>query len=328
MYRRPDDLVRPNATRRAGAPGGSDPGVLPSLEIAGAVAGRRQVFSGRGRIFCGLSPALLSRQAVSGLVAVARSGRRMTYEAILGYIGEYVCKDGGERRIRSAAYAVALIGLVCAAQAEQGGFGNITKTLTFHIPAQPLAIALQEYGEKAGVQVLYESNSAVGRISNAVDGDFSPGAALEILLSGSGLKVRYSSPEAITLTNPSTLDDVPPSHPLDSMADLSLGTLRVRGATEEADQGGLRDFSATVQSDIQSALRRNARTRGGNYRLVLDLWVDPSRTIQRTELAQSTGDRERDATVQAALQGLVISRPAPPKTPQPVRVVIVVRALQ
>jgi hypothetical protein len=176
--------------------------------------------------------------------------------------------------------------------------------------------------------VLYESNSAGDRISSAVDGDFTRSAALEILLNGSGLKVSYSGPEAITLTNPSAADDGPPSHPLAGSADLSLGTLRVRGSAEDLDEAGLRDFSATVQSDIQSALQRNARTRAGSYRLVLDLWVDPSRTIQRTELARSTGDRERDATVQAALQGLVISRPAPPRTPQPVRVVIVVKPLQ
>ena len=224
-------------------------------------------------------------------------------------------------------YGAVLIGAVCVAQAQQRGIDNPAPTLAFHIPAQPLASALQAYGEKAGVQVLYESESAAGRISGAVEGNFTPGAALDILLDGSGLQVRYSGPTAITLAPPSAEADQPPPHPL-AGADLSLGTLRVHGSTEEADGAGLHDFSASVQSDIQGALRRNAKTRAGSYRLVLDLWVDPSRTIQRTELAQSTGDRERDAMVRGALQGLVISRPAPPNTPQPVRVVIVVKALQ
>ena len=311
--------MRPKSIGRAGRLDRAERGVSRSLEITGW----RRVPGADGRLDA-FSPWPFSCRVAVRLVAIAHSGWRATCATVL----DSLRVEDGERRTRLAVYALALIGAVCAAQAQQGGIDNTTRTLTFHIPAQPLANALQAYGERAGVQVLYESNSAGDRISSSVDGDFTRSAALEILLNGSGLKVSYSGPEAITLTHPSAAADGPPSHPLAGSADLSLGTLRVRGAAEDADEAGLRDFSATVQSDIQSALQRNARTRAGNYRLVLDLWVDPSRTIQRTELARSTGDRERDATVQAALQGLVISRPAPPKTPQPVRVVIVVKALQ
>ena len=204
--------------------------------------------------------------------------------------------------------------------------------MAFHIPAQPLAGALQAFGERTGIQLLYESDSAAGLDSAAVEGDFTPSEALTVLLNGSGLKVRYSSPDAITIALPPARSDEPPSHPLAgadlSGADLSLGTLRVRGASDDSDRAQLHDFIASVQSDVQTALRRDPRTRSGSYRLVVDLWLDSSRAVQRTELFQSTGDRDRDTTVRGVLQGLVISRAAPPTAHQPVRVVIAVKSLQ
>jgi hypothetical protein len=318
--------MRPKSIERGG-PFGAKRDSSRRLEFFAAFAGWSRLPRANGKPY-GSSWSRFAGQIAVQLFDIARAGWRVTHQRVLGCLGV----DDGERRIHLAACAVVLISAVCAAQAEQHGTGNTMRTLAFHIPAQPLANALQEYGQKAGIQVLYESNSAAGRMSSAVDGDFTPGAALELLLSGSGLRVHYSGPEAVTLANPSgdssAADDGPPSHPLAGSTDLYLSPLRVRGTAEDVDETALSEFSATVQSDIERALRRSARTRGGNYRLVLDLWVDASRIVQRTELARSTGDRERDATVQEVLQGLVISRPAPPKTPQPVRVVIAVKALQ
>ncbi len=70
--------------------------------------------------------------------------------------------------------------------------------IEFSIPAQQLASALQAYGERTGVQVLYESNSATGRTSTSVEGPLTPEDALNLLLKGSDLKVQYVRPDAIT----------------------------------------------------------------------------------------------------------------------------------
>jgi hypothetical protein len=224
-------------------------------------------------------------------------------------------------------YAALAFAGVCAAGAEERPDVNPTQPMAFHIPAQPLASALQAYGQATGVQVLYESTSAVGRRSAEVEGHFTPDAALGLLLTGTELKVRYIRPDAITLAVPTADGDGPPATPL-LTADLSLGTLRVRGTRDNDDTARLHDYSESVQTDIQKALQKNTRTRAGSYRAVLDLWIDPSRMIQRTELFRSTGDDERDAAVAAALRGVTISRPAPTNTPQPIRVVIVVKSLQ
>jgi len=225
---------------------------------------------------------------------------------------------------------VAQIAIMVAATCSAAAGERITSKpsgapIVFHIPAQPLASALQTYGEKAGVQVLYESSSAVGRTSAAVEGNFRPEEALVLLLTGTDLKIQYVRPDAVTLALRSGVPDglavsAPPT------ADLSLGTLLVRPTGEEDDIGQLHDYSYGLQVDVQKVLQKSAGTREGNYRAVIDLWIDPLRTVQRVELVHSTGNESRDTAVAKALRGLTVSRPAPANAPQPVRIVIVVRS--
>jgi hypothetical protein len=182
------------------------------------------------------------------------------------------------RPLLTVASATLMLAGICAAGAEERQVANTVRPIGFHIPAQPLANALQAYGQRTGVQVLYESNSAVGRMSGAVEGNFTPDAALNLLLTGTDLRVRYLRPDAITLaplSAPSADGDRPPSAPF-ATADLSLGTLRVRGSSDSDSAARLHDYSESVQADIQGALRKNAKTRAGNYRAVLDIWIDPA----------------------------------------------------
>lgn len=240
-----------------------------------------------------------------------------------------ISSDGGRsRRLPLLAYLVLLVAGMLAAHAEDSRVARPSEPLEFNIPAQSLAGALQAYGQTTGIQVLYESNSAVRRMSAAVQGKFAADAALNLLLTGTDLKVHYIRPDAITLALPYT-DSSGMGHSAapSASSDLSLGTLRVRGSHDGDDSGRLRDYSQSVQMDIQNALRKNAKTRDGSYRAVLDLWIDPTSTIERTDLFRSTGDRDRDAAVATALRGVTISRPAPANTPQPIRVVIVVKSL-
>jgi TonB C terminal len=235
--------------------------------------------------------------------------------------------DGRSRKLPLVAYLALLVAGMLAAHAEDGRVARPSEPIEFNIPAQSLANALQDYGQTTGIQVLYESNSAVSRMSAAVQGKFAPDTALNLLLTGTGLKVRYIRPDAITLALPDADGPGVPSStaPSASSSELSLGTLRVHRSGDDATR--LRDYSQSVQMDIQNALRKNAKTRDGSYRAVLDLWIDPASTIERTELFRSTGDRDRDAAVTTTLRGVTISRPTPVNTPQPIRVVIVVRSL-
>jgi hypothetical protein len=200
--------------------------------------------------------------------------------------------------------------------------------MTFHIPAQPLADALQAYSRQTGVQVMFETVSATGFQSEPVDGEFTPEAALRTLLADTDLKIRYSRTSAVTLA-PATASspDDPPDHPLAATADLALTTLHVSGGGEAADRGRLGEYIGTVQSDIQKALKKLGLAPHGDYRVAVRLWVTPARTIERAEIDSSTGDHDRDGVIAVALRGLTLSQQAPPNTPQPIRFMISIRGL-
>ncbi|PPQ31758.1 energy transducer TonB [Rhodoblastus sphagnicola] len=198
----------------------------------------------------------------------------------------------------------------------------------FSIPPQPLADALHAYQQQMRVQVLYEARAAAGRQSVAVVGKFLPDAALRRLLSGTDLEVVRAGPEAIALVSPRPQErDVPPVSPLET-ADLSLGELHVRAAASPSRSDQFQDYNESVRAEIERVLRKNVKTGSGNYRAVIDLWIDSARRVQKVALLGSTGETARDAAISAALRGLTINRPTPANAPQPLRVIVTVRTAQ
>jgi hypothetical protein len=220
-----------------------------------------------------------------------------------------------------------LVGVLAgSAWTKDGPPRSVREPLSFRIPSQPLASALQAYSQTTGIEVLYESAIADGLQSTEVEGVYAPKLALGILLTNTDLLVHYIRSDAITLSLPSVgTYDLPPMSPLADV-DLALDTLRVADG-QRPDAGRLREFSESVQTDIERALRSDSRTKTGNYRANLKLWVDSSRVVSRVELAQSTGDIDRDASIATILQGLMLRSGPPANTPQPVRVAILVRSL-
>jgi hypothetical protein len=199
--------------------------------------------------------------------------------------------------------------------------------LMFHIPSQPLPSALQTYSHVSGVQVLYESRSAEGRRSAEVEGAYTRDAALRLLLSDTDLVIRYTRANAITLAPASAQNaDAPPIEGVRT-ADFALETLHMQATSPRDDLSRLREYSRVIENDVQQALKKNPRTKQGNYSVGVKLWIDPSRTIRRAELFRSSGDQARDAAIAAVLGGLLISQASPPDTPQPVTLVISVNSL-
>jgi hypothetical protein len=196
--------------------------------------------------------------------------------------------------------------------------------MRFHIPIQPLASALQTYSKITGVQLLYESSAANNLVSTLVEGDFTRDTALRVLLGDVDLLIRYTRANSITLVSASADPDMPPVAVFDK-ADLVLDPLRVRSTRESRDPSQLRVYSGVIQSDIQQALRKEAKTRNGSYSAGIKLWIDGPRTVKRTELFRSSGDQERDDAIGRLLDGLQVSQAPPANTPQPVMVMITVR---
>jgi len=204
----------------------------------------------------------------------------------------------------------------------------LAPTLVFKIPSQPLMNALQAYSAVANVDIIYETGIEEGRMSDAVEGEFTREAALKVLLGDNHLVIRYARADAISLLDPKApAADQPPSTVI-APADMALETLHVPVPKQNtANREALAIYVGTIQADIQEALKKTPTTRGANFRVGLNLWVDASRAIRKAEIFRSTGSSDRDAAISAALEGLVFRQAAPPNTPQPVRVMVTVSAM-
>ncbi len=226
------------------------------------------------------------------------------------------------RAVMMVAAIVALGAMVSAIAASDDARQFVP--MKFNIPSQPLAAALQTYSKVTGVQLLYESGSGGTRPSTPVEGEFTRDSALRILLSETDLVIRYTRANSITLVPASADPDAPPEAVFGE-ADLTLNTLLIRRQRPSTDPSQLRTYSGIIQSDIQQALRKDAKTRNGVYSAGIKLWIDNPRTVRKTELFRSSGDHDRDETIARVLDGLQVSQAPPANTPQPVMLMITVR---
>lgn len=183
-------------------------------------------------------------------------------------------------------------------------------SVAFDIPAEPLAEAMDAYGEATGVALIYDTALATGRRSSPVHGLFTPEAAIARLLAGTNLDAVYGSPTAMTI-RPAPAQAAPPGPPL-------------QPAISSGPDGPYRDFLGLVQHAVGRALCRTQAARPGAYRAVIRVWVAPQGSIGRAELATGTGTPARDRALLAALDGLDIGEP-PDALPQPLVLVILPR---
>ena len=116
-----------------------------------------------------------------------------------------------------------LIGVLpVLAQPAPSGQSDGGQPMAFDIPAQPLTSALHSFAETSGLQVSFPSDMAAGVSSPGLSGSYTPEAALQLLLSGTGLTHRFTDPATVTLVpgpaastvQPSAQHDVTPTEPI------------------------------------------------------------------------------------------------------------------
>ena len=72
-------------------------------------------------------------------------------------------------------------------------------------------------------------------------------------------------------------------------------------------------YASIVQSQIESALRANRRTRSSVMQVQIRIWADGSGRVSRVQLVSSTGDTDLDAAIQNDVLGSLTLREPPPK---------------
>ncbi len=178
------------------------------------------------------------------------------------------------------------------------------EAIAFDIPAQPLAAALEAYSVIAGREVVYNGKLAVGRQSVAVQGSFTPEAALQRLLEGSGLTPTYMAADAFVLA-PTPAEQ------------RTAGT---------ASTAAVAQYYGLIQSGLRQAFCADSHTRPGSYRVAASFWIGSDGRVSRTKLLAPTGAKDLDAKIESKLRSLAIGAAPPSGFAQPITLVIMPQA--
>ncbi len=96
------------------------------------------------------------------------------------------------------------------------------------------------------------------------------------------------------------------------------GTI-VGGTGPGGGGGGSRfgGYAGSVQTALQRALQQDERTRRGNWRVTVRIYLGPGGQVTQAQLVGTSGDPARDAAIQRVLSGLSV-QPPPPGMPLPI----------
>jgi protein TonB len=145
-------------------------------------------------------------------------------------------------------------------------------------------------------------------------------------------KVDIPDPQQQPEPDPTPSNEPPPAD-LGLDADASAGSdgfgLAARkGGRDLLATGGsaLSWYAGLLKNAVLDGLQDERRAHSGSYTVTVKVWVRQDGTIERIALAQSSGDKERDRAIEAALQRISRMPQAPPADmPQPVSLQIVSR---
>ena len=104
----------------------------------------------------------------------------------------------------------------------------------------------------------------------------------------------------------------------------TVGQEYVGGTVGGSAQQGL--FAGRLQRHLQEQLNRNRKLRESDYRVTLRLWLRRDGSVERVELAQSTGSESVDQMLrETVLQAGAMREPPPDNLPQPMRIRVTAR---
>jgi protein TonB len=133
--------------------------------------------------------------------------------------------------------------------------------------------------------------------------------------------------------DPTPSDEPPPSEQLGLDAEGSaggdaFGLLGHKGGRDLLASGGSAYawYAGLLKNEIVEQLGNEKQARGAEYSIILRVWVKEDGSIERVKITQSSGNRDRDRAIEAALARISrISQAPPADMPQPISLRIVSR---
>jgi periplasmic protein TonB len=141
------------------------------------------------------------------------------------------------------------------------------------------------------------------------------------------VKVHIPTPEK----QPTPTDHPPPAQNLGLDAkggagSDAFGLVGRPGGQDIIGEGGsaFTWYAGLLKNQIQNQLGTESDLRAASYSVVVSVWVGDDGTIQRVEIAKTSGDTQRDRTIEAALSRIGrLSQPPPADMPEPITLRVV-----
>ncbi len=141
------------------------------------------------------------------------------------------------------------------------------------------------------------------------------------------VKVHIPTPEK----QPTPTDHPPPAQNLGLDAkggagSDAFGLVGRPGGQDIIGEGGsaFTWYAGLLKDEIVNQLGAQPMARSDSYTVVVSVWVGDDGTVQRVEIAKSSGDPQRDQSIQSALARLGrLSQPPPADMPEPITLRIV-----
>ena len=158
------------------------------------------------------------------------------------------------RHLIKAAVAVA----VALALRPGAATAALADTRTFNLPAQELPLALDRYSGQAGVQVTSAGELIEGKMSSNVSGTLGARAALELLLTGTGLRYDVIDSQTVVIMPPvSSANGSNSSHAASISRDPSALRLSQANPAEEERSRRPSDERASSSASAAEGSRRD-----------------------------------------------------------------------
>ena len=163
-----------------------------------------------------------------------------------------------------ASVAMLLAGSVAAAVSDTDQTPDATGAVQFHIEAQDLGSALNEFALQSGKEILFVEDEIVGKSTAEVSGSYHPTAALEQLLANTGLGYRINDLDTILVGDEIRVTagagaDVPGPRSRNVMQRVAAGVASVVLGNREASDQPSGMTSGKIEEIVVVGIRASLR---------------------------------------------------------------------